>query len=50
MDPGEQGIDCGGPCALLCSCKNGFQDGNEEKVDCGGDCQEIAGEVLACPL
>ncbi len=42
QDPGEEGIDCGGPCPPCASCFDGIKnchDGAcEEGVDCGGPC------------
>ena len=42
QDPGEEGIDCGGPCPPCASCFDGIQnchDGAcEEGIDCGGPC------------
>jgi hypothetical protein len=36
---GEQGVDCGGPCAAPCgTCSDGKHDVNEEGIDCGGVC------------
>ncbi|PHI20399.1 hypothetical protein CEQ90_08035 [Lewinellaceae bacterium SD302] len=39
QNQGEEGIDCGGPCAPCYSCNDGIQNGQETGVDCGGpDC------------
>ena len=36
---GEQAIDCGGPCTVVCpSCADGIMNQGETAVDCGGDC------------
>jgi len=45
LDPGEDGIDCGGDTGVDCGelCGDGLLNGNEEEIDCGGpDCD-------ACP-
>ncbi len=47
QDQGEEGIDCGGPCALACpadQCENGVRDENEQGIDCGDVCAN------ACPV
>lgn len=41
LDPGEEDIDCGGPCPP-CQCYNGVQDLGEDGVDCGGPCPPCA--------
>lgn len=41
-DQGEEGVDCGGPCAPCPSCSDGIQNQGEEDVDCGAPC-------AACP-
>jgi hypothetical protein len=39
ISTGEEGVDCGGPCAAPCgTCSDGKHDVNEEGVDCGGVC------------
>ena len=41
LDPGEEGIDCGGDTGVDCGelCGDGLLNGNEEEIDCGGpDC------------
>jgi hypothetical protein len=39
---GEEGVDCGGPCAQGCgTCTDGVRNANEEGVDCGGVCLGI---------
>jgi hypothetical protein len=36
---GEQGIDCGGPCPVVCAnCGDGIMNQGETAVDCGGPC------------
>jgi hypothetical protein len=35
QDPGEDGVDCGGPCAP-CPCSDGIQNQGETLIDCGG--------------
>ena len=43
VDPGEEDVDCGGPCPVCETCNDGIWNGEEEGLDCGGpDC-------LACP-
>ncbi|MFM1932518.1 MAG: hypothetical protein RL226_1821, partial [Bacteroidota bacterium] len=41
LDPGEEGIDCGGDTGVDCGelCGDGLLNGNEEEIDCGGDCE-----------
>lgn len=44
---GEEGIDCGGPCATACpTCVDGIPNQSEEGVDCGGPCPSCELEVL----
>ena len=42
QDPGEEGIDCGGPCPPCGTCTDGIQNCHdglcEEGIDCGGPC------------
>ncbi|MEM9990590.1 MAG: cohesin domain-containing protein, partial [Bacteroidota bacterium] len=38
QNQGEEGVDCGGPCAACPSCNDGIQNGDETGVDCGGSC------------
>ena len=38
LDPGEDGVDCGGPCPACPSCFDGVQNQGELGVDCGGPC------------
>lgn len=38
QNQGEEGIDCGGPCAPCPTCDDGIQNGDETGVDCGGSC------------
>ncbi|MBL0342020.1 MAG: hypothetical protein IPP71_14490 [Bacteroidetes bacterium] len=39
QNQGEQGVDCGGPCANSCaSCGDGIRNQGETAVDCGGPC------------
>ncbi len=45
-DPGEEGIDCGGPCKPCATCYDGIKnchDGAcEQGIDCGGPCKPCA--------
>ncbi len=42
QNQGEEGVDCGGPCAAVCpTCNDGEQNQGEEGVDCGGPCAAI---------
>eukprot|EP00915_Cephaloidophora_sp_WS-2016_P008319 GHVH01011470.1.p1 GENE.GHVH01011470.1~~GHVH01011470.1.p1 ORF type:complete len:3138 (+),score=398.41 GHVH01011470.1:51-9464(+) len=46
-DSGEEGVDCGGPCAAPCNvCHNGVRDPDEEGVDCGGSCSTPCAKML----
>ena len=38
IDPGEQGIDCGGACPACETCSDGIRNQDEAQVDCGGVC------------
>jgi hypothetical protein len=38
QNQGEEGIDCGGPCAPCPTCDDGIQNQGETGVDCGGPC------------
>jgi|GEM_PF-7088272 len=43
QDPGEKGVDCGGPCVPCTpTCKDGNQNGTETGKDCGGPCTPCA--------
>lgn len=50
MNQGEQGIDCGGPCANQCpTCVDGIMNQGETGVDCGGPCPACGGTAAVCP-
>ncbi|MCC6213628.1 MAG: hypothetical protein IT376_02080 [Polyangiaceae bacterium] len=38
LDPGEEGVDCGGDCDPCASCTDGVPNGDETATDCGGPC------------
>lgn len=52
LDPGEDGIDCGGTTGVDCAelCGDGLLNGFEEGIDCGGpdcdDCPSCDDEIL----
>lgn len=53
QNQGEQGIDCGGPCAVCPkapTCTDGIQNGGETGLDCGGSCAAKCVEALYAPL
>ncbi len=45
---GEQAVDCGGPCQLICpSCADGTRNQGETAVDCGGPCDPCYARLTA---
>ncbi len=38
QNQGEEGVDCGGPCAPCPTCNDGIQNQGETGIDCGGPC------------
>jgi hypothetical protein len=48
QNQGEQGIDCGGPCANQCpTCADGIMNQGETAVDCGGPCDPCYARLSA---
>ncbi|MBD3260658.1 MAG: hypothetical protein GF334_03105 [Candidatus Altiarchaeales archaeon] len=40
QDPGEEDVDCGGPCEPCPTCQDGIQNQGEGGIDCGGPCPD----------